>query len=91
VPDEAISHKPAMWLIDEYERVARARWDAMLEQVSATQLGVGRALAQAFGEKHLPDLPTYESTLGVGHSDGQELPGWMRKFEEVNEGRREAK
>ena len=63
----------------------------MIEQASAVQLGVGRALAQAFGrEKHLPDLPTYESTLRAGRSDGQELPGWMRKFEEVNEDRREA-
>ena len=89
MPDEAISHKPAMWLIDEYERVARARWEAMLEQVSATQLGVSRALAQAFGERHLPDLPAYESTLGAGRSDGPGLPEWMHKFEEVNKDRRE--
>ena len=55
----------------------------MTEQVLAVQLGVGRALALAFGAKRLPDLPEYGDAVEGGQRRGR-LPEWMRRFEEAN-------
>ena len=57
----------------------------MTEEVLAVQLGVGRALAQAFGKGNLPDLPEYDEV--IGGSSRSSLPNWMKQFENANPGR----
>ena len=88
LPDEAVTQKPVVWLFAEYERVAEARWRGTTEQIAATQTGVGRALAQAFGKGDLPDLPDYDEIVESSKPLEDRLPAWHKAFEQANEGRR---
>ncbi len=60
------------------------RYDEMRRMISATELGVARALVAGFGGKKVKDLPEFEE---VTRPKRTVLPAWMAKFEEVNKGR----
>lgn len=84
LPDEAFDHHTAPWLLAEFERVDRARFQRNIDLIEATEIGTLRALARGFGRKTPPDLPDYDS-LVLRRDD--ERPAWFARFERANQGR----
>lgn len=89
VAEATIEEYPASRLIERYEWHLEAQWGEITTQTAAIELGVSRALMQAFGET--PEkLPSYEETLEQKVSvtpSPPPLPAWMRKFEKANANR----
>lgn len=83
-PDEWVAGKSVVWLIAEYERVNRARWNDTLDRIMATELGTSRALAQVLSKDKLPDLPSYEQSLRKRSGQDSQLPAWQYDFEAAN-------
>jgi len=66
----------------------RWRYNELKSAVTATELGVSRALVAAFGGKAPEDMPDYEDAVqGPKRKARDRIPAWMKKFEEVNAGR----
>jgi hypothetical protein len=86
LPDEDVTCKPARWLLAQYERIEKARYDAHIDTALAVQLGTGRALAQALGAKSLGDLPAFEDARAGGALQ-EKAVAFHRKFEAANAGR----
>lgn len=78
---------PAHKLVERLEWLLEKQWNDTTAQIAATQTGVARALGAAFGNKKLPDLPTYEETLMKQRGERGPLPDWMVSFEEANKDR----
>lgn len=47
-------------LLRNYKLVGRAMYEEYISTVQATEGGTLRAIAQAFGEKNMPSLPTFD-------------------------------
>lgn len=86
-----MTRQTVTWLLDQFERVDRAHWRRTTEQITATESGVTRALARAFGKSKIDDLPTYEDMLHQAAPHKASKPAWMKKFEEVNADKRVTK
>jgi hypothetical protein len=86
--DDYILAKPPAWLLEQFERVQRARWRDFEDRVSAARLGTLQALAAAFGGQSGPALPDYQEIRwgqGAKHaSAARHLPAWHAKFELAN-------
>lgn len=85
LPDEA-GKRTISELLPVYRRILKEKWDASIAQVNQVEMGVGRAIAQAFSSKklHLPELPTFDQMLRSKLPAEARMPDWMRKFEEAN-------
>lgn len=87
VAESVIGAYPASRLLERYEWVLEAQWEATTSQIAAVELGVTRALMQAFGET--PEkLPSYDDVIAQQEQSEAQLPTWMQEFERVNADRR---
>lgn len=82
IDEPSIALYRASDLVWRYMWIEQEAWGRAMEQVSATELGVSRALAQLLSKKKVPELPTYEEAKGA--KPEELLPEWHRRFEAAN-------
>lgn len=81
-----IEEQDLWWVLGEFQRVQRQRFDDQMLAVQATELGVARALAAAFGAKDMGPLPEWGEVKGK-QKKGEKTPEWWIKYAEANPGR----
>lgn len=89
-PDAEIERRPAGWLYDRHQRVARERYDRSAEMGVTLETAVLKALARQFGGKDakLPDWPTWDEAVARQQSDGPApSPEWWAEYAAANRGR----
>lgn len=91
--DAYIHAQPGSWLLDQFERVLRARWGEAMGVVTATEVALSRVLTLALSKKKqtLKPLPSFDEVMGRKEKERRALedrPGpstsWIEKFERVN-------
>jgi len=64
----------------------RWNYDDLKDRVTATELGVARALVAALGGKIPGEMPGFDEVVRKEQHQ-QRIPTWMQEFEKVNVGR----
>lgn len=70
--------EPLAWLLEEYQRLQQSRREDILRDITIVEIGVNRAVAQAFGARVKP-LVLPDSTRDAGGP-----PEWWTKYREAN-------
>ncbi len=79
LPD-TLDRRAVRWVLRQFEQIQVQQRAQLQLLITVTEIGVGRAIARAFGS----DVPPLEIEHPTAPTEPWTPPAWMQKFEEAN-------